>query len=68
MIIEWIDIIYEKEDISDRNSDISMVLQAYDPLGELIFEKTIEATYNEAQQTIRNFNKGMPNSELYDYR
>lgn len=57
--IEWIDIIYEKGD--------TMLLQAYDFDGALIFDKRIDASLKDAEETISKFQNGMRNAELYDY-
>lgn len=57
--IEWIDIIYERGN--------TMLLQAYDFDGVLVFEKRIDASLKDAEETMNKFQNGMRSAELYDY-
>jgi hypothetical protein len=57
--VKWIDTIFEKGN--------TMLLCAYDEEGYLIFEKRLDATKEEAEQTAYNIGELNQNSEFYDY-
>jgi len=56
--ISWIDTIYEGE---------TMLLQAYDENGNLVFDKKLKATLKEAEETANNISRGNLASEFYNY-
>lgn len=59
VVVGWIDTIY------DGNN--RMTLQVYDEDGKLIFEKELEASKQEAEETAHNISRENLSSEFYNY-